>query len=89
MRPRLIDAVMRIVAAAVVSDPFIVVGVNVRYFRMPLPKSSLFRLPNVTYVRTPTAVCHPRPLWEAPARHLCSQHKVHFAEATSALRHPV
>src|ERR1039458_1255949 len=33
---RLIEVVMRIIAAAIVSDPLIVISVNVRNFRMPL-----------------------------------------------------
>src|SRR5208283_1474312 len=37
MGPRLSDAVMRIVAAAIMSDPLIVLGVNVRDIRMTFP----------------------------------------------------
>jgi hypothetical protein len=36
VRERMIDVVMRIIAAAIVSDPLIVISVNVRKFRMPL-----------------------------------------------------
>src|ERR1035441_10867197 len=36
VRPRRIEVVMRVVGATIVSDPFIVLGVNVRNIRMTL-----------------------------------------------------